>query len=82
MAGNEGSAKFKQSLLLCSGWWGLSRHFHYVTEIAGAFCWSVPALFTHIAPYFYVIFLTILLVDRSFRDDARCVQRIDRMSCC
>jgi 7-dehydrocholesterol reductase len=60
------------SLLLCSGWWGVSRHFHYVTEVSAAFCWSLPALFTHLSPYFYVIFLVVLLVDRSFRDDVRC----------
>ncbi|KAH7440851.1 hypothetical protein KP509_03G014000 [Ceratopteris richardii] len=62
----------KSSLLLCSGWWGLSRHFHYVWEILAAFFWSVPALFSHFLPYFYVIFLTILLFDRSVRDDHRC----------
>ncbi|MCO5558810.1 hypothetical protein L7F22_012397 [Adiantum nelumboides] len=62
----------KSSLLLCSGWWGISRHFHYMWEILAAFFWSVPALFHHFLPYFYVIFLTILLFDRSKRDDHRC----------
>jgi len=65
----------KTSLLLLSGWWGISRHFHYVPEILAAFFWTVPALFDHIMPYFYVIFLTILLVDRAFRDDARCAAK-------
>nr|WP_232220490.1 hypothetical protein [Legionella tunisiensis] len=37
--------------------------------------WSVPALFTHFAPYFYVCFLTILLIDRAFRDDKRCAEK-------
>ncbi|KOM27216.1 hypothetical protein LR48_Vigan406s002600 [Vigna angularis] len=62
----------KRSLLLTSGWWGLSRHFHYVPEILAAFFWTVPALFNHFLPYFYVIFLTILLFDRAKRDDDRC----------
>jgi 7-dehydrocholesterol reductase len=62
----------KQNLLLASGWWGLSRHFHYLPELLGAFCWSAPALFTHFIPYFYFIFLTILLFHRVFRDDQRC----------
>ncbi|GJN21023.1 hypothetical protein PR202_gb08468 [Eleusine coracana subsp. coracana] len=62
----------KSSLLLTSGWWGLSRHFHYVPEILSAFFWTVPALFNHFLPYFYVIFLTILLFDRAKRDDDRC----------
>ncbi|KAM0914860.1 hypothetical protein ACQ4PT_011237 [Festuca glaucescens] len=62
----------KTSLLLTSGWWGLTRHFHYVPEILSAFFWTVPALFDHFLPYFYVIFLTILLLDRAKRDDDRC----------
>lgn len=65
----------KQNLLLASGWWGISRHFHYIPEILGAFFWSIPALFTHALPYFYVVFLTILLIDRAFRDDRRCAQK-------
>ncbi|KAL0414947.1 UNVERIFIED_CONTAM: 7-dehydrocholesterol reductase [Sesamum latifolium] len=62
----------KTSLLLTSGWWGLARHFHYVPEILGAFFWTLPALFNHFLPYFYVVFLTILLFDRAKRDDDRC----------
>ncbi len=65
----------KQSLLLASGWWGVSRHFHYVPEIAGAFFWTVPALFDNALPYFYVVFLTILLTDRAFRDEKRCAAK-------
>ena len=55
-----------------AGWWGLSRHFHYVPEITAAFLWSCPGGFTHLLPYFYVVFLTLLLTDRAFRDDERC----------
>ncbi|OQR93310.1 7-dehydrocholesterol reductase [Thraustotheca clavata] len=62
----------KQSLLLTCGWWGVSRHFHYIPEILAALCWSLPALASSCVPYFYVTFLTILLCDRAFRDDARC----------
>lgn len=69
----EGNAR--ETILLASGWWGVARHFHYIPEIAGAFFWSVPALFTHFSPYFYVCFLTVLLVDRAFRDDRRCAQK-------
>ena len=60
------------SLLLCTGWWGVSRHFHYLPEIMGAFFWTVPALFESPTPYFYVVFLILLLGDRAFRDDVRC----------
>ena len=62
----------KESLLLASGFWGISRHFHYVPEILGALFWTLPALFTDLLPYFYVIFLTALLTDRALRDDNRC----------
>jgi 7-dehydrocholesterol reductase len=63
----------KTSLLLVDGWWKVSRHFHYVPEILAAFFWSLPALDTgFVGPYFYVVYLTILLTDRAFRDDDRC----------
>jgi 7-dehydrocholesterol reductase len=65
----------KQNILLTSGWWGFARHFHYVPEILGAFCWSLPALFSNFLPYFYVVFLTILLIERAYRDDRRCAKK-------
>jgi len=65
----------KENLLLASGYWGLARHFHYLPELAAAFLWCVPALFDAVLPYFYFIFLTILLVDRSYRDDERCAKK-------
>ena len=55
----------KSSLLLVSGWWAVSRHFHYLPELAAAFFWSAPAGFTHFMPYFYLAFLTPLLFDRG-----------------
>lgn len=61
-----------ENILLASGWWGLSRHFHYVPEILLAFCWTIPAGFENTLPYLYVIFLTVLLVHRSFRDERKC----------
>lgn len=62
----------KESILLASGWWGLSRHFHYVPEIMLAFFWSVPALFDNLMPYSYLISLLIILIHRSYRDDNKC----------
>lgn len=62
--------------LLVSGWWGVSRHIHYVPEILAAAFWTLPcALEGHLAPWFYVLFLVILLTDRAFRDDARCAAK-------
>lgn len=65
----------KESLLLASGFWGIARHFHYVPEVLAAFFWTVPALFSGVLAYFYVIFLTVLLTDRAFRDDNRCAMK-------
>ncbi len=63
--------KERESILLASGYWGIARHFHYVPELTAAFAWSLPAMFAPVA-YFYFVFLTILLFDRSRRDDLRC----------
>lgn len=65
----------KQNILLNSGWWGIARHFHYIPEILGAFFWSLPALFGNFMPYFYVVFLVILLINRAYRDEERCAQK-------
>mmetsp|Transcript_20915 Transcript_20915/g.54362 ORF Transcript_20915/g.54362 Transcript_20915/m.54362 type:complete len:478 (+) Transcript_20915:34-1467(+) len=61
----------RKSLLLVSGWWGISRHFHYIPEIMASFFWSCGGGISFM-PMFYAIYLTILLVDRSVRDDSRC----------
>lgn len=65
----------KETILLASGWWALSRHFHYIPEIAAAFFWALPALFANFLPYFYVVFLTVLLANRAFRHDKRCADK-------
>ncbi|MFO0759195.1 MAG: hypothetical protein U0359_22075 [Byssovorax sp.] len=67
--------KERENLLLASGWWGLARHFHYVPEILLSLAWTLPAMFTHALPYFYVVYLTILLTDRSGRDEKRCAEK-------
>lgn len=65
----------KVNPLLMSGWWGVARHFHYLPELMLAFFWSVPALFEQLMPFAYFIFLTILLVHRTFRDDTKCKKK-------
>jgi 7-dehydrocholesterol reductase len=65
----------RTSLLLLSGWWGVARHFHYVPELALAAAWTVPAGFTHALPWAYWVFLFILLMDRSVRDEKRCAKK-------
>ncbi|KAM9551918.1 delta(14)-sterol reductase TM7SF2-like isoform 1-T5 [Salvelinus alpinus] len=58
--------------LLVSGLWGLVRHPNYLGDLIMALAWSLPCGFTHILPYFYVIYLTTLLVHREARDEAQC----------
>jgi 7-dehydrocholesterol reductase len=61
-----------EGLLLISGYWGLSRHLNYVGDLmlSSAFCLACGD--KHILPYFYIIYMTILLVHRVHRDDERC----------
>ena len=66
------NGQVNESLLLASGWWGVARHFHYLPELLAAFMWSCTAGTASIVPYWYFMFLTALLVDRSYRDDERC----------
>uniref|UniRef100_A0A7S2RJ36 7-dehydrocholesterol reductase n=1 Tax=Rhizochromulina marina TaxID=1034831 RepID=A0A7S2RJ36_9STRA len=71
----------RMSLLLASGWWGLSRHFHYIPEILASLFWTVPSVGiteNQVIPYFYVVYLTILLFDRAWRDDERCRSKYGR----
>ena len=43
---------------------------------AAAFLWCLPAGAGRALPYFYFFpFLTLLLLDRAFRDDARCAAK-------
>jgi 7-dehydrocholesterol reductase len=69
------TGEMKNSILLASGFWGVSSHFHYLPEIMAAFFWSCATDFEYFSPFFYVLFLTILLVHRSFRDEAKCSKK-------
>lgn len=68
----DGDRKERSSLLLASGFWGLSRHINYIFEVGSAFLWELPAQFFSLLPFAYVIFLTILLFHRSQRDEKKC----------
>jgi 7-dehydrocholesterol reductase len=65
----------RQNILLVSGWWGVTRHFHYLPELGLATAWTLPVGFDRLLPWFYVIFLTILLTHRALRDDERCARK-------
>jgi protein-S-isoprenylcysteine O-methyltransferase Ste14 len=63
------------SLLLTSGWWGLARHMNYFGDMLMGLAWCLPCLFASPLPYFYIIYLTILLVHRERRDHNMCAAR-------
>jgi 7-dehydrocholesterol reductase len=73
-----GDGEQRDSILLVSGWWGVARHFHYVPELALAAAWTIPAGFTHFLPWFYWVFLFILLMDRARRDEKKCAAKYGR----
>jgi len=64
--------KQHKSLLLLSGGWEIARHWNYCLELIATFCWTAASKFSYFLPWFYFIFLIILLVDRTGRDEKRC----------
>nr|XP_033809817.1 delta(14)-sterol reductase TM7SF2 [Geotrypetes seraphini] len=61
--------------LLVSGWWGFVRHPNYLGDLIMALAWSLPCGVTHILPYFYVIYFTVLLIHREARDEHQCLKK-------
>ena len=62
--------------LLASGWWGLARHANYAGDIMMAAAVSLACGFAQLLlPYFYTVYLTVLLVHRVHRDDRRCREK-------
>ncbi|MFI1401137.1 DUF1295 domain-containing protein [Streptomyces sp. NPDC020681] len=61
--------------LLASGWWGLVRHPNYLGDLLMGLAWCLLCGFRSPLPYFYIVFLTVLLVHRERRDDALCSAR-------
>ncbi|CAF9929466.1 hypothetical protein IMSHALPRED_007923 [Imshaugia aleurites] len=60
-----------ESILLCSGWWGWSRHANYVGDLllSTAMCALVGT--TEPLVWFYAVFMAVLLVHRCIRDEER-----------
>ena len=62
--------------VLCSGFWGVSRHVNYLGEILMATGLALslgqPAL---IAPWLYPLYYVLLLVPRERDDDRRCARK-------
>ncbi|XP_026197168.1 delta(14)-sterol reductase LBR isoform X1 [Anabas testudineus] len=58
--------------LLVSGWWGVVRHPNYLGDLLMALAWSLPCGFSHLLPWYYMIYFIILLVHRDSRDMSDC----------
>ena len=64
--------KLHTSLLLTSGFWGLSRHFNYVGDLLISLAMCLTCGSGYLIPYFYIIYMMILLLQRIERDQERC----------
>uniref|UniRef100_A0A1A8F0U1 Delta(14)-sterol reductase TM7SF2 n=1 Tax=Nothobranchius korthausae TaxID=1143690 RepID=A0A1A8F0U1_9TELE len=72
VAGLETIATAMGKRLLVSGWWGFVRHPNYLGDLLMALAWSLPCGFSHILPYFYIVYFTVLLIHREARDERQC----------
>ncbi|TXG58345.1 hypothetical protein EZV62_016174 [Acer yangbiense] len=61
--------------LLASGYWGMARHCNYLGDLLLALSFSLPCGISSPIPYFYPIYLLILLIWRERRDEARCAEK-------
>jgi len=60
--------------LITGSWWGIARKINYTADLVMALSWSMlcgPVLL----PYFYPIYMTVLLVHRAYRDDIACQEK-------
>ncbi|KAI5813175.1 ergosterol biosynthesis ERG4/ERG24 family-domain-containing protein [Pyronema omphalodes] len=79
---NTADGKEHETILLCSGWWGVVRHANYLGDLILSYSECAAAglamyggtqewTFT-LLPWTYAIFMTILLIQRCIRDEERC----------
>jgi len=61
--------------LLTSGWWGVARHSNYLGDLMMGLAWCLCTGFSSILCYFYIIYFTILLVHREWRDNEHCAKK-------
>jgi len=61
-----------QSHLLLSGVWGWARHVNYSGDLLMALSYGLITGFDSLVPYWYFVFMIILLVGRCYRDECRC----------
>jgi 7-dehydrocholesterol reductase len=71
--------KILESKYCLSGWWQYARNIHYVPELLTCLLWSLPAGIPNdifgLIPYFYFVYLSILLVHRIYRLEDSCLTK-------
>ncbi|KAK1758191.1 7-dehydrocholesterol reductase [Echria macrotheca] len=63
--------KARASLLLCSGWWGWSRHANYVGDLIFSYSLCAVVGSTKLVVWTYAMFVTAVLAHRCLRDEKR-----------
>jgi delta14-sterol reductase len=71
--------------ILCSGWWGIARHFNYAGEILQGLALALPGLWTapaisfsspsslySLIPLLYPLYYCVLFVTRQLDDEEVC----------
>ncbi len=61
--------------LLVSGLWGIGRHLNYTGEICVYYAFALTTAFSSWIPFLLPVWLTILLLHRSVRDERRCREK-------
>ena len=67
--------KTHDSLLLCSGWWGFSRHANYLGDVMMSFAMGAACGKDRFIPWCYTILLSSIFINRVPRDEARCARK-------
>ncbi|PHH80947.1 hypothetical protein CDD80_5157 [Ophiocordyceps camponoti-rufipedis] len=67
--------KTHRTVLLCSGWWGVVRHANYVGSLLYTWAACLACGTTHLFPYTEAIVVTLTVLHRCFRDEARCREK-------
>lgn len=64
-----------ESKLLTSGCWGIARHINYTGDLVLSLAFCMSCGFDNLLPYFYFVYMMILLGIRAQRDDQKCKEK-------
>ncbi|XP_072024454.1 7-dehydrocholesterol reductase-like [Amphiura filiformis] len=72
-------SKKRMIKLLLSGWWGVTRHMNYTGELMLSTACCLACGLQGFMPYFYILFVFILMTHRCIRDEHRCKAKYGRV---